>query len=139
MGEHRAALLTDGQAPSNLCRYQTYCRASTASPSTEGHIKCTLSCLAVPQSCLTLCNPTDCKCQASLPFTVSRSWLRLMSTESVMPCNQLVLWRPLLLLPSIFPSIKTFSSELAFSSGGQSIGASAPASLLPMRAVNPEQ
>ena len=55
----------------------------------------------------------DCSTQASLSFTISRSLLRLMSTESVMPWNHLVLCHPLLLLPSIFPSIRVFSNELA--------------------------
>ena len=50
--------------------------------------------------------------QASLSFTISLSFLRLMSTESVMPSNHLTLCHPLLLLPSIFPSIKVFSNEL---------------------------
>ena len=52
--------------------------------------------------------------QASLSITVSQSLLKLMSIESVMPSNHLILSRPLLLLPSIFPSIRVFSSELAF-------------------------
>ena len=52
-------------------------------------------------------------CQAYLPFTVSQSLLRFMSIESVMLSNQLILWCPLLLLPSIFPSIKVFSNELS--------------------------
>jgi len=51
--------------------------------------------------------------QASLSFTVSWSLLKLMSTESVMPCNHLIFSCPLLFLPSIFPSIKVFSSESA--------------------------
>ena len=46
-----------------------------------------------------------CNCQASLSFTNSRSLLRLMSIESVMPSNHIILCHPLLLLPSIFPSI----------------------------------
>ena len=46
-----------------------------------------------------------------LSFTISWSLLKLMSIESVMPCNHLVLCRPLLLLPSIFPSIRVFSNE----------------------------
>ena len=50
--------------------------------------------------------------QAFLFFTISQSLLKLMSTESVMPVNHLILCHPLLLLPSIFPSIKIFSSEL---------------------------
>ena len=51
--------------------------------------------------------------QASLFFTISWSLLKLMSIESVMPSNHLILCHPLLLLPSIFPSIRVFSSELA--------------------------
>ena len=49
--------------------------------------------------------------QASLCITNSRSLLKLMSVESVMPCNHLILCHPLLLLPSIFPSIRVFSNE----------------------------
>ena len=52
--------------------------------------------------------------QASLSITISRSLLKLMSIESVMPANHLILCRPLLLLPSIFPSIRVFSRDLAF-------------------------
>ena len=51
--------------------------------------------------------------QASLAITISGSLLKLMSIELVMPSNHLVLCRPLLLLPSTFPSIKVFSNELA--------------------------
>ena len=51
--------------------------------------------------------------QTSLSFTISQSLLKLMSIESVMPCNHLILCHPLLLLPSVFPSIRVFSSELA--------------------------
>ena len=51
--------------------------------------------------------------QASLSFTISRSLLKLMSVESVMPSNHLILYHAFLLLPSIFPSIRIFSSELA--------------------------
>ena len=50
---------------------------------------------------------------ASLSFTISRNLLKLMSMESVMPFNHLVLCRPLLFLPSVFPSIRVFSNELA--------------------------
>ena len=49
--------------------------------------------------------------QASLSITNSRSLLKLMFIESVMPSNHLILCRPLLLLPSIFPSIRVFSNE----------------------------
>ena len=51
--------------------------------------------------------------QASLSFTISQSLLKLMSTESVMPSNHLILCHPLLLLPSILPSIRVFSNESA--------------------------
>ena len=51
--------------------------------------------------------------QASLSFTISWSLLKLMSTESVVPFNHLILCHPILLLPSIFPSIRVFSNELA--------------------------
>ena len=50
-------------------------------------------------------------CQASLFFTISWSLLKLMSIESVMPSNHLVICHPLLLLPSMFPSITVFSNE----------------------------
>ena len=55
--------------------------------------------------------PWTAACQASLSITNSRSLLKLMSIESVMPSNHLILCRPLLLLPSIFPSIRAFSNE----------------------------
>ena len=54
--------------------------------------------------------PWTAACQASLSITNSQSWLKLMSIESVMPSNHLILCRPLL-LPSIFPSIRVFSNE----------------------------
>ena len=67
--------------------------------------------MSVAQSCPTLCNPLDC----SIPgFPVPhqlQSLLKLMSIESVMPFNHLILCRPLLLLPSILPSTRVFSSE----------------------------
>ena len=70
--------------------------------------------------------------QASLYITNSRSLLKLTSIEWVMPSNYLILCCPLLLPPSIFPSIKVFSKSQFFASGGQSIGVSASASVLPM-------
>ena len=68
---------------------------------------------SITQSCLTLCDPTDCSTPASLSFSISWSLLKVMSIELVMPSNHLILCRPLLLLPSIFPSIRVFSSESA--------------------------
>ena len=55
--------------------------------------------------------PRTAACQASLSITNSRSVLKLMSIESVMPSNHLILCHPLLRLPSIFPSIRVFSNE----------------------------
>ena len=52
--------------------------------------------------------------QASLSITNSRSLLKLMSIESVVPSNHLILCHPLLLLPSVFPSIRVFFNESAF-------------------------
>ena len=71
-------------------------------------------CCLVAKSCLTFCYPMDCISQASLSSTISPSLLKLMSIESVIPSNHLILCHPLLLLPSIFPNISVFSSELAF-------------------------
>ena len=75
--------------------------------------------------------PWTTACQASLSFTISQSLLKLMSIESVMPSSHLILYCPLLLLPSIFLSIRVFSNSQLFASGGQSIGVSASTSVLP--------
>ena len=58
--------------------------------------------------------PWTAACQASLSITNSQSLFKLMSIKSVMPSNHLILCRPLLLLPSIFPSITDFSNESVF-------------------------
>ena len=74
-------------------------------------------------------------CQTSLSFTISWSLLKLVSIASVMSSNHLILCHPLLLRHSIFPSFIVFSirkDSQFFASGGQSIGASALASVLPM-------
>ena len=70
-------------------------------------------CCSVTQSCPTLCAPWNAAYQSSLSFTISWSFLKLMSTESVMPSNHLILCHPLILLHSIFPSIRVFSYESA--------------------------
>jgi len=65
-------------------------------------------------SCVQLfATPWTAACQASLSFTISWSLLKLMCIKSVMPSNHLIFCRPLLLLPSIFPSIKVFSNKSA--------------------------
>ena len=65
---------------------------------------------SVAQSCLTLCNPMDQACPASLSITNSQSLLKLMSIKSVMPSSHLFLCCPLLLPPSIFPTFRVFSN-----------------------------
>ena len=76
--------------------------------------------------------PWTAASQASLSITNSRSLLKLMFIVSVMPSNHLILCCPLLLLSSIFPSIRVFPVSRFFASCGQSIGVSASASVLPM-------
>ena len=68
-------------------------------------------CCSVIQSCPSLVTPRTAARQASLSFTISQSLLRLMSIQSMMPSNHLILCHPLLFLPSIFPSIRVFSNE----------------------------
>ena len=64
-------------------------------------------------SCVSLCNPMDCSTPDLLSITNSQSLLRLIPIESVMPSNHLIFCHPLLLLTSIFPSIRVFSNESA--------------------------
>ena len=66
---------------------------------------------SIAQSCATLCEPIDCSSQASLSTTKSWSLLKSMSIDLMMPSNHLILCHPLLLPPSIFPSIRIFSNE----------------------------
>ena len=84
------------------------------------------------QSCPALCDPMTAARQASVSFIISQSLLKFLSTELVMPSNHLIFCRSLLLLPSIFPSIRIFSNESALHISGQSSGASASAAVLPM-------
>ena len=67
----------------------------------------------VAQSCPTLCDPMNCSMPGFLSITSSQSPPKPMFIESVMPSSHLILCRPLLLLPSIFPSIRVFSNESA--------------------------
>ena len=88
---------------------------------------------SVAQSCPTFCDPMDCS-MPGLPVhhQLPESLPKLMSIELVMPSNHLIFCHPLLLPPSIFPSIRVFSSESVLHTGGQSVGVSASASVLPM-------
>ena len=74
--------------------------------------------------------PWTTACQASLSITNSHSLPKVMSIELVMPSNHLILCYPLLLLSSIFPSIRVFKMSQLSASGGQSIGVSASTSVL---------
>ena len=87
------------------------------------------SCFSVAQSCPTLSNPMDC----SMPgCTISQSLLKFMSIELVMPSNHLILCPTFSSCPQSFPTSGSFSMSWLFTSGGQSIGASSSASILPM-------
>ena len=89
-------------------------------------------CCTVAKSCLTPCNPMDCSTPG---FPVLHYLLHFAQTHvhwAVTSSNHLILCHHLLLLPSILPSIRVFSSESAFQSGGQGIGSSASASVLPV-------
>ena len=82
--------------------------------------------------CLTFATPWTAACQVSLSTTNSQSLFKLMSIELMMPSNHLILCWALLLLRSVFPSIRVFPMSQFFPSGDQSIGASASESVLPM-------
>ena len=68
---------------------------------------------SVTQLCLTLCDPMDCSMPGLPVHHQLPEPLKLLSIESVMPSNHLILCHPLLLLPSVFPSIRVFSNEIA--------------------------
>ena len=75
-------------------------------------IKCQeMSCCSVAQSCLTLCDPRGCSMPGFPVLHCLLELLKLMSIESVMPSNHLILCRSLLLSPSIFPNIRVFFNE----------------------------
>ena len=95
-------------------------------------VQCRLCCCcSVTKSCVTFATPWTAACQASLSFTISQSLPKVKSIESMMSSNRLILCHPLL-LPSIFPSIRVFPNSQFLASCGQTIAASASASVLPM-------
>ena len=98
--EHHPCLLPPLRCPVSFCPW------SRASPSQLSSVQ-SFSHSVMPDSV----TPWTAACQASLPITNSRSFLKLMSIKSVMPSNHLILCRPLFLPPSIFPSIRVFSNE----------------------------
>ena len=98
------------------------------------YMECKLS--SVQFSCSVMSNslwpPWTAECQASLSITNSQSLLKLMSIELVIPSNCFILCHPLCLLLSLFPTSGSSPMNQLFASGGQSIGTSASASVLPM-------
>ena len=84
------------------------------------------------QLCPTLCNPWTAARQASLSINNPQSPPKPMSIDSVVPSNYLIFYCPLLLLPSILPSIRVFSNESALRIRWPNIGLSASTSVLPM-------
>ena len=68
-------------------------------------------CCSVAKPCPALCNPMDCSTLGFPVLHISWSLLKLMSIETVMPSNYLVICCPLFLLPSVFPSIRVFSNK----------------------------
>ena len=87
---------------------------------------------SVTETCLSLVSPWTAAHQTSMSIMNSSILLKLMTIESIMSSNHLILCHPLLLLPSMFPSIRMFSKHQYFASGSQSIGVSASSSVLPM-------
>ena len=77
--------------------------------------------------------PWTTACQASLAFTIPQSLLKLMSIESVMPSNHLILCHPLSSCLQSFPASGSFQMSQLFAWGGQSTGVSASTSVLPMK------
>ena len=82
------------------------------SPCQERDLSSSCSVQFIAQLCPTLCDPMDCSTPGFLVHTNSWSLLKLMSIESVMPSNHLILCRPLLLPPSVFPSIRVLGSAI---------------------------
>ena len=72
-----------------------------------------LCCCSVDKLCLNFCDPMDCSMPGFPVFHYLPSLLRLMSIKSVMSSNHLILCCPLILLPSMFPSVRVFSNVLA--------------------------
>ena len=92
---------------------------------------------SITESCPTFCEPVDCR-TPGFPVPIPNSWrlLKFMSIELVMSSNHLTLCRPLLLLPSIFSSIRVFHNESALHIRWPNTGVSASESVLPMNIQN---
>ena len=89
-------------------------------------------CCPVIQSRPALCDPCTAACSSSLSITISQSLFKPTSIEPLMPFNHLILFHRLFLMPLSFPASGSFPMSWLFTSGGQSSGASASASVLSM-------
>ena len=107
-------LLHPGCQWPELTRVHRHCTLAVVMPKVCSWWTC--SYCSVVKSCPTGCGPMDCS-QASLSFSVFWGLLRLMSIQLVMPSSHLILFHPLLLLPSVFLSIRVFSNELVLTIG----------------------
>ena len=87
--------------------------------------------LFISKSCLILCDPTDCSTPGFPGLHCLLEFTQIHAISLMMLSDHLILGHPLLLLPSVFPSNRVFSMSQLFSSGGQSFGTSALASILP--------
>ena len=95
-----------------LCFFLLPCSNRSSSISTQKLFQwVTYQFSSVAQLCPTLCDPMDCSTPGFPVQTNSRSLLKLMSIKYVTPSSHLILYRPLFLLPSIFPSIRVLSNE----------------------------
>ena len=86
-------------------------RSSGAGHMLDSGFKWCLCCCSAAQSCPTLCDPMDCSTPGFPLLDHLPEFAQLLSIKSVMPSNHVILCHPLLLLPSIFPSIRVFSNE----------------------------
>ena len=112
------------QSPPGLLIYPASCSLNEEDPERRINPVQSLSCVEL------FVTPWTAACQDSLYITNFQSLFKL-TIELVMPSNHLLLYSPLLLLPSIFPSIRVFANESVLCINGQSIGASASVSILP--------
>ena len=86
-------------------------RFFTTSATWEAHVCLCCCCFSVVSHVRLFVTPSTAACKASLSFAISRSLLKFMSIESVLPSNHLILCHPLFLLPSIFARIRVFSNQ----------------------------
>jgi len=99
-------------ASEKFLRYLLFCDLYDVRRYVFIYMEIDIDCCSVAQSCTTLCDPVVCSKPGFLVLHHLQRLLKFMSVESVTPPNYFILCCPLLLLPSIFPSIRVFSNEL---------------------------